>query len=64
MSDDLPVGSRGGMSIKHFFPVDGEYDILVELQKGNAQEVRKRTWPARSVGSVRKCSEMLLRYSG
>jgi hypothetical protein len=39
MSDDLPVGSRGGMSIKHFFPVDGEYDILVELQKGTAQEV-------------------------
>ena len=39
MSDDLPVGSRGGMSIKHFFPVDGEYDVLVELQKGNAQEV-------------------------
>jgi hypothetical protein len=38
MSDNLPVGSRGGTSIEHFFPVDGEYEILVELQKGVAQE--------------------------
>jgi hypothetical protein len=47
MSDDLPVGSRGGITIEHFFPVDGEYEILVELQKGSAQEVlgtgRERT---------------------
>jgi len=47
MSDDLPVGSRGGITLKHFFPVDGEYEILVELQKGSAQEVlgtgRERT---------------------
>jgi hypothetical protein len=39
MSDDLPVGSRGGTSIEHRFPVDGEYEILVELQRGRAQEI-------------------------
>ena len=26
MSDDLPFGSRGGIGIRHYFPVDGEYD--------------------------------------
>src|SRR5215471_14443768 len=39
MSDDLPVGSRGGTIIEHRFPVDGEYEILVELQRGRAQEI-------------------------
>ena len=38
MSDDLPVGSRGGTSIEHLFPVDGEYEILVDLQRGRARE--------------------------
>ena len=27
MSDDLPFGSRGGIGIRHYFPVDGEYDL-------------------------------------
>ena len=35
MSDDLPFGSRGGTSVSHQFPVDGEYLIRVELQKGS-----------------------------
>jgi len=39
MSDNLPVGSRGGTVIEHRFPVDGEYEISVELQRGRAQEV-------------------------
>src|SRR5580700_5456603 len=47
MSDELPVGSRGGTAIQHRFPVDGEYEIQVDLQKGRAQEIlgtgRERT---------------------
>ena len=39
MSDDLPVGSRGGTAIEHRFPVDGEYEISVDLQRGRADEV-------------------------
>ena len=39
MSDELPVGSRGGTTIQHRFPVDGEYEIQVDLQRGRAQEV-------------------------
>jgi hypothetical protein len=39
MSDDLPVGSHGGIAIQHRFPVDGEYEIQVDLQRGRAQEI-------------------------
>ena len=33
MSEDLPFGSRGGTSIEHFFPLDGEYTIKIRLQR-------------------------------
>ena len=33
MNEDLPFGSRGGMAIRHYFPLDGEYLIKVNLQK-------------------------------
>ena len=39
MSDDLPLGSRGGTAIQHRFPVDGEYEISVDLQRGRTDEV-------------------------
>jgi hypothetical protein len=32
MSEDLPFGSRGGLSIRHLFPVDAEYKLRVRLQ--------------------------------
>ncbi|HEY6329361.1 MAG TPA: DUF1587 domain-containing protein, partial [Blastocatellia bacterium] len=34
MSEAMPLGSRGGTSIRHRFPVDGEYEISVGLQRG------------------------------
>ena len=33
MSEDLPFGSRGGLSVNHYFPVDGDYDLQVRLQR-------------------------------
>ena len=39
MSEAMPLGSRGGTSINHRFPVDGEYEISVSLQRGRADEV-------------------------
>jgi len=33
MSEDLPFGSRGGVAIRHNFPLDGEYVIKVRLQR-------------------------------
>ena len=34
MSEDLPLGSRGGTAIRHIFPADGEYVIQVRLKRG------------------------------
>ncbi len=31
MSEDLPFGTRGGVAIRHHFPLDGEYAIKVRL---------------------------------
>jgi hypothetical protein len=33
MGEDLPFGSRGGIAIRHHFPVDGEYAIKVRLKR-------------------------------
>src|SRR5580704_16577066 len=38
MSEDMPLGSRGGTYVRHHFPVDGEYDISVSLARGKADE--------------------------
>ncbi len=31
MSEDLPYGTRGGASIRHYFPLDGEYVVKIRL---------------------------------
>ena len=33
MSEDLPLGSRGGMAVRHDFPLDAEYLVRIKLQK-------------------------------
>ena len=33
MSEDLPFGSRGGLAVRHQFPLDGEYIIKVDLSR-------------------------------
>jgi Protein of unknown function (DUF1587)/Protein of unknown function (DUF1595) len=38
MTQDMPLGSRGGTSVRHHFPVDGEYEISVSLARGKADE--------------------------
>jgi mono/diheme cytochrome c family protein len=44
-SDDLPFGSRGGMSIHYDFPVDGEYLIKVRLRRQYQDYVMGMGWP-------------------
>jgi len=39
MGEDMPIGSRGGTLVNHYFPVDGEYEISVGLQRGRADEI-------------------------
>jgi len=38
LSEAMPIGSRGGTAIRHRFPVDGEYEISVGLQRGKTDE--------------------------
>ncbi len=40
MSEDLPFGSRGGIAIRHYFPLDGEYIIRIRLQKEARERIR------------------------
>jgi hypothetical protein len=35
MSEDLPFGSRGGVAIRHYFPLDGEYLIKIAVQRSD-----------------------------
>src|SRR5262249_41776113 len=38
LTENTPVGSRGGTAIRHRFPVDGEYEISVGLQRGRTDD--------------------------
>ena len=40
MGDDLPFGSRGGIGSRHYFPVDGEYDVQIRLHRNYVNYVR------------------------
>ena len=35
-SEDLPWGSRGGLAIRYYFPVDGEYLFQLRLNESGA----------------------------
>ena len=58
MSEDLPLGSRGGMAIHYDFPVDGEYLIKVRLQRQYQDYLKGMGWPqqldVRLDGKLRK----------
>ena len=40
MGDDVPLASRGGIGVRHYFPVDGEYNVKIELQENYNGYVR------------------------
>lgn len=39
MTEDMPFGSRGGLTIRHHFPVDGEYEFSMLLAKGRYDQI-------------------------
>ena len=43
-SEDLPLGSRGGISVRHHFPVDGEYRFKVRLQRNYQDYLKGMGW--------------------
>jgi mono/diheme cytochrome c family protein len=44
MSEDLPLGSRGGISVHYNFPVDGEYLVRVKLQREYQDYLKGMGW--------------------
>jgi len=43
-SEELPFGSRGGMAIPYEFPVDGEYEVKVKLQRQYQDYLKGMGW--------------------
>ena len=43
MSEDMPFGTRGGLAIRHHFPMDGEYLIQIRLQRNYRDYIRGMT---------------------
>jgi hypothetical protein len=40
MSEDLPLGSRGGIAVRHYFPKDGEYTMSIRLHRNEEGFIR------------------------
>ena len=59
-SEDLPLGSRGGMAIRHDFPVDGEYLVKVRLQRQYQDYLKGMGWPQQL--DVRLDNKLLKRF--
>ena len=60
-SEDLPFGSRGGLAIRHEFPVRGEYTIKVRLQRQYQDYIKGMGWPQQL--DVRLDSKLLKRFT-
>ncbi len=44
-SEDLPIGSRGGIAVRYNVPVDGEYTIKVKLRRQYQDYLMGMGWP-------------------
>ncbi|MEY2495960.1 MAG: hypothetical protein QOJ45_2452 [Verrucomicrobiota bacterium] len=60
-SEDLPLGSRGGIAVHYDFPVDGEYLIKVRLQRQYQDYLKGIGWPQRL--DVRLDGKLLRRFT-
>ena len=60
-SDDLPFGTRGGLAVRHNFPVDGEYHIKVRLRRQYQDYLMGMGWPQQL--DVRLDGKLLKRFT-
>ena len=64
LSEDQPFGSRGGIALRHYFPVDGEYSVTVTLQRSDlAAGYRIRGLAAPNEIAVRLGRELLTTFT-
>lgn len=61
MSEDLPFGSRGGIAVHYDFPVDGEYQIKVKLQRQYQDYLKGMGWPQKL--DIRLDGKLLKRFT-
>jgi uncharacterized protein DUF1592/uncharacterized protein DUF1588/uncharacterized protein DUF1585/uncharacterized protein DUF1587/uncharacterized protein DUF1595/cytochrome c len=40
LGEDFPLGSKGGVAARHYFPVDGEYEFKLRLQRAWSSPIR------------------------
>jgi mono/diheme cytochrome c family protein len=45
LGEEFPLGSRGGIVARHYFPVDGEYVFKVRLDRTDTGIIRGLRWP-------------------
>jgi hypothetical protein len=60
-SEDLPLGSRGGVAVRHHFPADGEYLIKVRLQRQYQDYLKGMGWPQQL--DIRLDGKLLKRFT-
>ena len=60
-SEDLPLGSRGGIAIRYNFPVGGEYLIKFRLQRQYQDYIKGMGWPQQL--DVRLDGKLLKRFT-
>ena len=60
-SEDLPLGSRGGMAIHYDFPVSAEYLVKVRLQRQYQDYLKGMGWPQKL--DIRLDGKLLKRFS-
>jgi mono/diheme cytochrome c family protein len=60
-SEDLPFGSRGGISVRYDFPVSGEYLIKVRLRRQYQDYLMGMGWPQQL--DVRLDGKLLKRFT-
>ncbi len=60
-SEDLPFGSRGGISITFHFPVNGEYTFKVRLQRQYQDYLKGMGWPQQL--EIRLDGKLLKRFT-
>ena len=59
-TEDLPLGSRGGISVRYHFPVDGEYRFKVRLQRNYQDYLKGMGW--QQLLDVRLDGKLLKRF--
>ena len=61
LSDDAPLGSRGGTAFAHEFPVDGEYRVRLHLRRQYQEYMMGMGWPQQI--DVRIDGELMHRFT-